>query len=104
MQVDYYEHFKLVQNATFASAGYNYTGMWVVPDASSTKAYHVVRCYSPNTATGRDYYIDYDQWARSSPTPVSGTKSSYITDVVAIHGTYPADGMHTDGYYYVLKN
>ena len=63
------------------------------------------------------YYIDYSRdsagsngaeiWHYSKIAYASSTLQSnreqYIGDVTALAGTYPSDGRHTDGYYYVLK-
>lgn len=41
-------------------------------------------------------------WGKYNVNP-GPTRGSYIKDVVALEGTYPVNGIHTDGYWYVLK-
>ena len=54
----------------------------------------------PNNGVVGVYYYEY---TRQNTTNAYYTQGSYISDIEADPGTYPANGRHSDGYWYVLQ-
>ena len=69
---------------------------------TATKAYHVSSVRVKYVDYRWEYNFEFDQIATVSSTPVM-QKTTYISKVTALTATYPVNGVHTDGYWYVLS-
>ena len=80
---------------------YRYTGSERLRDPQDTTPTQISASSKnqyPSDGISGSYYYIYD---RRSVTSYS--QGSYISDVEADPGTYPENGRHTDGYWYVLQ-
>ena len=82
---------------------------WYVLDESKTETENVQGTiqYSDSSSTNRNRYPNNGQsgnyWYVYDRSSVSYSRGSYISDVEADPGTYPENGRHSDGYWYVLQ-